>query len=227
MRLVFFPRLSAKIIDTWHFGGLRGTGSHDYEVQDLFVPAQRACWFTQPPIQQGPLYHLPAIGLFGVMIASVSLGIARHALDAFVELAATKIPTRSTEPLKTKSPAQVQLGEAEGLLRAARTLLRETVREAWDTVVATGRTTWQDRGALWLASTQAATQACDAVDLVFKAGGASSPYASGHLERCLRDIRVAAQHICVASTNFAVAGQILLGAEPRASVWAIDDRGDY
>jgi alkylation response protein AidB-like acyl-CoA dehydrogenase len=227
LRLVFLPRSEVTVLDTWHSGGLRGTGSHDYAIKDVFVPEARTCWFQEPPTSQAPLYQLPAIDMFGALIASVSLGIARHAIDAAVELANVKVPTRSTELLKLKSPAQVQVGEAEGLLRAGRSLMREALRDACGRVCSTGRTSWADRGAMWLANTQAATQACEAVDLVFKSGGASSTYTSAGLERCLRDVRVAAQHICVASTNFEIAGQQVLGADPGASVWAMDDRGDY
>jgi alkylation response protein AidB-like acyl-CoA dehydrogenase len=227
VRLVFIPRDQVTIHDTWHVGGLKGTGSHDYEITDVFVPHERSCSFSEPPVQQGPLYHMPAIPLFGALIASVSLGIARHAIDAAVDLAGTKTPLRASQPLKAQSPAQVQFGEAEGLLRSGRSLMRETLRDAYANVQKIGRTNWDDRCALWLANTQAATQACEAVDLVFKAGGASSPYASAGLERCLRDIRVASQHICVASTNFELAGQQTLGSAPVKSVWATDDRGDY
>ena len=55
---------------------------------------------------------------------------------------------------------------------------------------------------MWLAASQATTQALQAVDLMFRAGGASSIYASLPLERCLRDIRVAAQHRVLQPTNF-------------------------
>jgi indole-3-acetate monooxygenase len=41
IRSAFFPRGQSKILDTWHVGGLRGTGSADYAVTDLFVPAER------------------------------------------------------------------------------------------------------------------------------------------------------------------------------------------
>jgi hypothetical protein len=85
---------------------------------------------------------------------------------------------------------------------------------------------WEQRGLLWLASTQAATQAVQAVELLFTAAGASAVYANTGLERCLRDVRTAAQHICVTPTNFELAGQLALGLNVRQSVWAIDDRGD-
>jgi indole-3-acetate monooxygenase len=62
-RLLFFPANSCEILDTWHSIGLRGTGSHDYAVADLFVPATRSLSFREPPSASGPLYALPTIAL--------------------------------------------------------------------------------------------------------------------------------------------------------------------
>lgn len=226
MRLLFFPRSEAEIIDTWHVAGLRGTGSHDYTVTDLFVPEHRAMWFSQEPVQPGPLYTLPAMALFAALISSVSLGIARHALEEFKELAGVKRPTWSQNLLRERPVAQVQLGEAEGLLRAGRAFLYETVADAWATATRGDRLSWEQRGLLWLAATQAATQATQAVDLLFRAGGASSVYAVTGLERCLRDIRTAAQHVCVTPTNYENAGRMFFGLEIASTRWAIDSRGD-
>jgi alkylation response protein AidB-like acyl-CoA dehydrogenase len=226
MRLLFFRPTEVEVVDTWHVAGLRGTGSQDFAVTDLFVPAHRACWFSQPPVQPGPLYTLPAIALFAPLIACVSLGIARHAMDGFKELAGVKAPTWSQNLLRDKPVAQAQLGEAEGLLRAGRAFLYETVVAAWDTATRGERLSWEQRGLLWLAATQAATQALQAVDLVFRAGGASAIYAASGLERCLRDIRTAAQHVCVTPTNYELAGQLFLGLELGGTLWGLDHRGD-
>ena len=106
VKLMFLPRAEADVIDTWHTGGLRGTGSHDFEVKDVFVPASRSLWFTDPPVERGPLYGFPAITLFAPLIASVSLGIARHALVAFKELAGVKKPTLSPDLLRSSPVAQ-------------------------------------------------------------------------------------------------------------------------
>ncbi len=65
-----------------------------------------------------------------------------------------------------------------------------------------------------------------AVDIVYRAGGASSVYASTKLERCLRDIRTASQHHCVMPTNYEVARQLFLGAEMSATGRNLDNRGD-
>jgi alkylation response protein AidB-like acyl-CoA dehydrogenase len=81
MRILFFPAAACEILDTWHSIGLRGTGSHDYSVTDVFVPAARSLSFQEPPVEQGPLYAFPTIALFGAVLAAVPLGIARHAID--------------------------------------------------------------------------------------------------------------------------------------------------
>src|SRR4029453_9736119 len=105
------------------------------------------------------------------------------------------------------------LGEAEDLLRAGRAFLFESLRAAWEVARRGEPLRWEQRGLLRLSATQAATQALQAVDIVYRAGGASSVYASTQLERCLRDIRTASQHVCVMSTNYEVAGQLFLGAD--------------
>ena len=226
VKLMFLPQAESQVLDTWHTGGLRGTGSHDFEVKGVFVPATRSLWFADPPVERGPLYRFPAIAMFSPLIASVSLGIARHALEAFKELAGVKKPTWSQDLLRARPVAQSQLGEAEGLLRAGRAFLFESLGEAWEVTRRSEPLSWEQRGLLRLSATQAALQAVQAVDIVWRAGGASSVYASAQLERCLRDIRTASQHLCVVATNYEVAGQLFLGAEMSATGWNVDNRGD-
>lgn len=226
VKLMFLPRAEGQVLDTWHTGGLRGTGSHDFEVKDAFVPASLSLWFADPPVERGPLYSLPAITLFSPMIASVPLGIARHALEAFKDLAGVKKPTRSQDLLRARPVAQSQLGEAEGLLRAGRAFLFEALGEAWEVARRGEPLSWKQRGLVRLSATQAATQAVQAVDIAYRAGGASSVYASTQLERCLRDIRAASQHLQLSTTNYEIAGQMFFGAEMSTTGWNADNRGD-
>jgi Acyl-CoA dehydrogenase, C-terminal domain len=62
------------------------------------------------------------------------------------------------------------------------------------------------------------------VDLVFRAGGAASVYTSTQLERCLRDIRAASQHVTVMTTNYEVAGQLFFGEDVSRTVWSRDSK---
>ena len=223
-KLMFFPREDATVIDTWHVGGLRGTGSHDYEVKDVFVPVSRAVSFADPPAEPGPLYSLPSIAMFATIIASVPLGIARHAIEAFKELGGVKKPMYSQGLLRDGAVAQSHLGEAEAVLRAGRAFLFESLRSAWAIAQRGEPLPWHDRGLLWLSATQAVTQAMHAADLVYRAGGAASVYTATQLERCLRDIRTASQHITVMTTNYEVAGQLFFGADLSRSVWSRDSK---
>jgi alkylation response protein AidB-like acyl-CoA dehydrogenase len=223
-KLMFMPREDATVVDTWHVGGLRGTGSHDFEVKGVFVPASRTVSFADPPVEPGPLYSLPSIAMFATMIASVPLGIARHAIEAFKQLGGIKKPTFSQALLRDGAVAQSHLGEAESFLRAGRAFLFESLRSAWQIAQRGERLSWHDRGLLWLSATQAVTQALHAVDLVYRAGGAASVYTSNQLERCLRDIRAASQHMTVMTTNYEVAGQFFFGADVSRTVWSRDSK---
>jgi len=224
-RILFFPAADCEILDTWHSIGLRGTGSHDYAVADAFVPSARSLSFREPPTEAGPLYAMPTIALFAAVLAAVPLGIARHAIDIVRELARTKIASRSRRSLSEDATMQANLGIAEAALRSARAFLYETLDEAWEVVSAGQPLRIEERAMLWLASTHTATAAKQAAELMFTAGGSASPYTSGGLERCVRDIHAAGQHVTLAPPNYQMAGQAFLDLDMRASLLLfMDDR---
>jgi indole-3-acetate monooxygenase len=225
VRILFFPVGDCEIIDTWYSIGLRGTGSHDYAVADVFVPVERSLSFQEPPVEQGPLYAIPTVALFGAVLAAVPLGIARHAIDILVELAGTKVASRSRQSLREDVTMQSYLGRAEALLRSGRAFLYDALSEVWRVVSAGQTLSTAERATLWLASTHAANTAKEATDLMFSAGGSASPYTASGLERCVRDIQAAAQHVTVAPANYQMAGQAFLGADMRTTpLLFMDDR---
>jgi indole-3-acetate monooxygenase len=224
-RILFFPAADCKILDTWHSIGLRGTGSHDYAVADVFVPATRSLSFRERPTEAGPLYMMPTIALFGTVLAAVPLGIARHAIDILLELAETKIASRSRQSLRADVTMQANLGHAEALLRSGRAFLYEALGEAWRVISAGQMLSIAQRAMLWLASSHAVATAKQATELMFSAGGSASPYTSGGLERCVRDIHAAGQHITVAPANYQMAGQAFLDLDMRTTpLLFMDDR---
>jgi indole-3-acetate monooxygenase len=224
-RILFFPAVDCEILDTWHSIGLRGTGSHDYAVADVFVPAARALSFRDPPVEPGPLYAIPTIALFVTVLAAVPLGIARHAIDIVRDLARTKITGRSGRRLNEDATMQANLGIAEAALRSARSFLYETLEMTWEAVSAGQELGIEQRAMLWLASTHTAAAAKQAAELMFSAGGSASPYASTGVERCVRDIHAAGQHITLAPPNYQMAGQAFLNLDMRTSpLLSMDDR---
>jgi alkylation response protein AidB-like acyl-CoA dehydrogenase len=206
---------------------LRGTGSHDYAVANIFVPDDHSLSFRDPPVQAGPLYALPSIALFGAAVAAVPLGIARHAIDLLTDLAGAKVTVRSRRTLREDAGVQADLGRAEALLRSARAFLYETLGDAWR-LVNSGRTRdVAHRALLRLAATQAASAATLAADLMFSAGSSASVYASTGLGRCVRDIRAAGQNITVVPFNYGMAGRAFPGFEMGVTpLMVMDDRGN-
>ena len=211
VRLMFFSPDQFRILDTWHASGLRGSGSHDFEVEDAFVPDGRSVVLGGHPRVSGPLYQFPTLGLLALGVCAVGLGIARRALDEFVALAGGKIPTGSTRTLANRPVVQRQVGEAEAALRSARAYVSASIDAAWAIATQGRPLPIEQRAEQRLAAANAAWRAAQAVDLVYHAGGGTAVYASSPLQRCFRDVHVATQHIMVAQPLFEIFGRSALG----------------
>ena len=133
---VVMPTHKVKIHDNWHVMGLRGTGSCDFSVDDLFVPDNFA-WdaASTEPKRGGPLYRLGRPAFVTNEHSAFALGVGRRALDAVTEMAASKIRGYNSPNLVADRPAfQCALGESDLRLRAARALNVEILEEAWESV---------------------------------------------------------------------------------------------
>jgi alkylation response protein AidB-like acyl-CoA dehydrogenase len=216
-RMLLFPRRDAILHDTWSVSGLRGTGSHDMEVRDLFVPATRSVSLQDDtPRERGPLYALPVFGFLAVGVCAVGLGIARASIETLQDLAAAKTPTGSRRLLGDRALVQSAVAQAEGALRAARAGLREAlagVRDAAPRGVGP-----RERALLRIAATHAARTSARVVDAMYEAGGGSSVYAASPLQRQFRDVHVMTQHASVAPPTLELAGRVLLGLEADLSL---------
>jgi alkylation response protein AidB-like acyl-CoA dehydrogenase len=217
-RLMLFPAADARIVDTWTVSGLRGTGSHDIAVENLYVPAGRSVSLTDDrPAASGPLYAFPIFGLLAVGIAAVTLGIARAAIDELVRLGGGKTPQGSRRTLAERATVQAQVAEAEALVRGGRALLAATIDEAWRAAETQATIGVALRARLRLAATHATRSAARATDLMYDAGGGTSLYATSPLQRCFRDVHAATQHAMVAPATYELVGRLLLGLETDVS----------
>src|SRR5256885_4734082 len=132
-RYFFVPAAEAELLDTWHVRGLRGTGTHHFAVNDVFVPAERTVLsVTAPLVDTGPLYRIPRTLLFASGDASVALAVARTCLDTFVELASAKTPRAMEALLRDQPVVQASVGQAEAHLRSGRAFLTDAVHEIWN-----------------------------------------------------------------------------------------------
>jgi alkylation response protein AidB-like acyl-CoA dehydrogenase len=214
-RTLIFPRGEAKITDVWQVMGLRGTGSDSYEVADLFVPEARStAMFGRDPAEKretGPLYLFTVFQLFGASFASVALGIAGAALDAFVDLAKSKTPTGGRSLLRDSATVQSQVGLAQAQLASARVFLQSALRQMWDGAVATGALSIEHRLQLRMASTHASHQAKQVMDTAYHAAGASAIFESNPFERRFRDMHTVSQQAQSQAQVFEAIGQYYLG----------------
>jgi alkylation response protein AidB-like acyl-CoA dehydrogenase len=214
IQLLFFPAAQVEIHDTWHVAGLCGTGSHDIAVHDCFVPdAHAVSLISGRPREAGVLYRFPVFGLLAVGVASVSLGIARRAIDELVALATRKTPALAQRRLAERGAAQTAIAEAEGALGGARSFLLATIDEVWERVASGSAVGLAERARVRIAAANAVRGAARAVDRMYELGGGSSIYLSSPLQRCFRDVHVVTQHASVAAGSLELAGRALLGVD--------------
>ncbi len=221
--LTFFPIKEAEIIENWDTLGMCGTGSHDVEVTDVFVPKEHTAPFvplTEPePEYAGPLHRLsiwPAIAA----VAAPSLGIAQAAIDDFIELG-KKVPSYTSNSLASRPVVQTQLGEAEAKLAAARALFHNTYDEMWQKALDGEYLELEDRSKCQMACSYAVTTSAEAVDLIHLAAGSSAIRNERRFQRHFRDIHVLTQHAFVSQSRLQSVGQISLGLEPEWPFFAL------
>jgi alkylation response protein AidB-like acyl-CoA dehydrogenase len=210
-RYLFVPVAEAELLDTWHVRGMRGTGTHHFAVNDVFVPAERSVLSaTAPAMEPGPLYRFTRTLCFASGDAAAALGLARTCLETFVELAGAKTPRATPGLLREQPLVQADVGHADAHLRAGRALLMETVREAWAAATA-GTLSLDHRAALRIATTHAIRLSVKVVDTLYNAAGATAIYEGHLLQRHFQDIHVISQHLQSRLAHYELVGRHWLG----------------
>ena len=219
-RTMWVPASQGRIADTWSVVGMRGTGSHDFVVEDVFVPDAHSFSLTDPPSEPGPLYH-PRLFFSALWTATAAnaLGIARGAIDAFAAMATQAGSTMSTTLLRDRPMVQTRVAEAEAIVQAARAYVLDAVGTAWRAVCDGAADLDAPVAQARLAIVHAMHEAVRATDLVFHAAGTNAVYTRNPLERCFRDVHVAVQHAAGLPGHYESAGKALLGLRPGDPGW--------
>jgi len=212
-RLVFVPVDRARIHDTWRVSGLRGTGSHDYSLDGVMVPAAHTIdAFADEPTRPERLYAYPVIPFVTGAVGAVPIGIARGAIEELTRLARTR--KRAGRPLAEDATVQQGIARAEIHARAAESLLLEAVDDMWRTVKRGKPPTLEQRAHVRMACVNAGESAAAAVDLVWGLAGSRAIFEDAALERRFRDVHAATQHVALSPRTLEMAGRVLLGLEP-------------
>jgi len=210
MRVAFLPRDAVRFLGNWDVLGLVGTGSYDYAVDDVFVADD----FTFPLVgarlrRGGPVYRLGVLGLTSIGHCGFALGVGRRALEEIARAAPAKVRMSSLTPVADDPLFRHDFSFQEAALQGARAYAFEVFGRAMG-VAGKGQEPDAELAQRLRQATTYATRV--AADVVRSAYGwlGTDGIRPGVLQRCLRDMETASQHIFVDGSTFTAAAPVLL-----------------
>jgi indole-3-acetate monooxygenase len=204
-----------KWTDIWNTVGLRGTASDQFALEDFFVRGDHSITreFDQECRESGPLYRMGSGTCYQVGFAAVACGVARGALDCFIDIARNKVARGQKSTLRDNAVVQSGLAQAEVNLRAARVFVLQSMVDIWKALSDGATITVEQRITIRMAATHAIHKAREAVDFAYNAAGATAIFESHPLQRSFRDIHTVTQQLQGRLSHFETVGAWMLGAD--------------
>lgn len=216
---VLVPIEEVEVLDTWRTGGMRGTGSTEFAMTDVFVPAERAMqMFGGQPTQPHPIFKLPT-SFFGFGLSAVPLGVALSTIEALKALASSKKLPPPRTVLAEQASVQYAVGKAGAMVDAATLAVREACARLWAEVCTDGAATMESRARLRGSMVHAVDTGIDAVSLCYREAGGSAVFESAPFERALRDVHVIGGHIVFQRAMMEDVGRAGLGLKPMLAMF--------
>ena len=211
--VAIIPHEEVEFTDGWHVQGLKGTGSYDYNVTDLLVPAHRvfALFETVPQRGTSVVFRMGLMPVTAAGHAAWALGVAKSALDDVAELAIGKVRMGDEASLAHRTTFQRGLSHHTAMWRAARLLVLEAFASASALLESGGELTPAVRGDLRVAATYATEASREVVEWAHLAGGTSAIREGSRLERAFRDMYTGTQHVFIGEKTYTDAARIALG----------------
>jgi len=200
--------------DIWNTVGLRGTASDQFELNDFFVRSDHSITreFDRECRESGPLYRMGNGTCYQVGFAGVACGIARGALDNFLDIT-RKVPRGASKALRDNAVVQSNLAQAEVNLRAARGYVLQSMADIWKELCDGAMISVAQRITMRLAATHAIHKAREAVDFAYNAAGATAIFENHPLERRFRDMHTVTQQLQGQLRHFETVGAWMMGVE--------------
>ena len=213
VRMVWLRRSDVEILDTWHSGGLRGTGSHDVVVSDRLVPQSHTLSPADGSTLDGTLGRVPIVCNLASGYAAQLLGLGESALAALIALTTTKTVVDPGPTLGERPAVLAAIAENRARLAAARDHLHGSVARLWADAEA-GAVSEAAIATVYGAAQHAMAQGRAAVGAAYALAGASALYTSSPLERAHRDLHAMAAHVIAQPTYAEDTGRVHLGLRP-------------
>lgn len=213
MRVAIVPRDDVVFKDGWHVQGLKGTGSYDYALENVFVPEARTfeLFVRTPHRGSSPAMRMGMMPVTAAGHASWALGVAKSMLDDVTELAATKFRMSDMASLASRPTFQKGLAHHVAAWRAARLLVLDAFSAAESHVAAGEDLTPTLRADMRVAAVYATDVARACAEWAHLAAGTSSIREGSRLERAFRDVYTGTQHAFISEKVAIDAAQIWLG----------------
>lgn len=221
LKLFFIPKEAIEIIDTWHVGGLKGTGSHDVKVENHFVKEAYAVDFDSPVAIDNAYSRLPIGCLNSAGCAAIALGILKAATDDLVKICLERVTPGKNPDLRDRDRIQSVVAKSITTLNALRGQLHKSVAVIWEESKKGNTYTDIQLADVWSASYEAGTNAKAMVSEIYAAAGTVSLYTENKIERAHRDIFAVLQHGIIQPHWMNQAGMAYLGLKPNGAMFRI------
>ncbi|SRR6266545_699751 len=192
------PADGFKILDTWRVLGMRGTGSTDVELKDLFIPDADMDGLKRPPGKWHPFMHLVVLCALPIVHAAY-LGIAESAREIALGLAKKKVGDPHAPYL---------VGEMDNLLTTA-----QIVHTSMVELTRTAKPGPQATSAMGSRRTIVVQALVRMVEKAMEVAGGASFYRSAHLERLFRDVQALRFHALPEKVQLRLSGRLALGLD--------------
>jgi alkylation response protein AidB-like acyl-CoA dehydrogenase len=207
------PKGETTVHDNWYAAGLQGTGSCDYSLTDVFVPAGRVIDRMGSPARRGgDLFSLPPLFFVSNELGPVTVGIARRAVDDMYELANATARRAGGVALSERAAFQKDMGRAECRLRAVQVLYRDAVEQTWTAAQASAEEFQALIPRLLAQHTYVVEECTDLVGRIFRYGGGRVLALNHPMQRHLRNLTAVMQHLYISDENYENAGRARLAA---------------
>ncbi|MBB4684858.1 3-hydroxy-9,10-secoandrosta-1,3,5(10)-triene-9,17-dione monooxygenase oxygenase subunit [Amycolatopsis jiangsuensis] len=197
------PISDYSIVDVWDTVGLRGTGSNDIVVEDVFVPTHRALSFMatskcKTPGQElnpGPLYRLPYGSVHPSTITAPIIGMAQGAYDAHVEHQGKRMRAAYAGEQSKEDPfAKVRIAEAASEIDAAWLQLTHNIDELYQLACRGEKLPFSTRLRVRRDQVRGTERSIAAIDRLFENSGGRALRSGTPIQRFWRDAHAGRVH---------------------------------
>jgi 3-hydroxy-9,10-secoandrosta-1,3,5(10)-triene-9,17-dione monooxygenase len=202
MRTYLIPRSDFEVEDNWHTIALRGTGSKDVILKDVFVPGYRThkmsdgfrCSSPGNATNPAALYRLPFGQIFTRSVSTSAIGIAKGALSFYREVTSTKVGAADGNRAAKDPSSQMACARSSSAIDQLELVLHRDMNEMMSHAESGERMSIERRTAWRWGSSEAVSRAVSVVDELFSLCGARALFTSSPMHRYFVDVHGARAH---------------------------------